>query len=83
MARTNKNMNTAAGTTPKIKFMTPTPGLKDLNLTHVNIKQAEEFGIVRSKLSVHIGSKYKGYMGSKAMEQMAHSTIIEQVEPIR
>ena len=82
MCRRNRNRYTAAAEMPKSKFTATTPSLEDVNFTHKNSKAAEEFGIVRSKISRHTGSKYKGAMGSKDMEEMAHPTIIEPVEPI-
>ena len=83
MARRNSNRNTAAAATPKSKFTAPTSGLEDVHFTHGNRKSAAEFGIVGSKLVRHIVSKDKVAMGSKEMEDMAHPTIVEPVEPIR
>ena len=83
MVRRKSYRNTADMATPKSKFTAPTPGLEDVHFTHRNIKAAVVFGIVRSKLSIHIGSKYKGDMGSKAMEYMEHPKIVEPVKPIR
>ena len=82
MARRNRNRNTADAATPKRKFTAPTPGLEDVNFTHRNSKVAEEFDIVRSKLSRHIGSKYKGGMESKDIEYMGYPTIVKPVKPI-
>ena len=67
MSRRNSNSNTAAAATPISKFTAPTPGLEYVHFTHGNNKAAEEFGIIRIKLFRHIGSKYKGVMGSKEM----------------
>ena len=83
MARINRNRNTAAAATPKSKFTAPTPGFEDVHFTHRNSIAAAEFGIVRRKLARHIGSKVKGAMGSKAMEEMAHPKIVKPVKPIR
>ena len=83
MARRNSNRNTAAAATPKSKFTARTPGLEDVHFTRQDSKAAAEFGIFRSKLSRHIGSKYKSAMGSKAMEEMAYPTIVKPVEPIQ
>ena len=83
MARRNKNRNTATAATFKSKFTAPTPGLEYVHFTHRNIKVASEFGIVRRKLARHIVSKDKDDMGSKAMEEMAHTTIVKPVEPIQ
>ena len=81
MARRNRKRNTAA--TPKIKFTAPKSGLEAVHFTHRDSKATAEFGIVRRKLARHIGSKYKGDMGSKAMEEMAHPTTVKRVKPIR
>ena len=83
MARINRNRNTAAAATPKSKSMETTPELEFVHFTHRNSKAAAEFGIVRSKLARHIGSKDKGAMISKVMEEMSHPTIIEPVKPIQ
>ena len=81
MSTRNTNRKTADAATPKSIFMASTPGLEDVHFTHGNSKAAAEFRIVRSKLSRHIGSKDKGDMVSKAMEEMAHNTIVKPVEP--
>ena len=83
MARRNSNRNTAAAAMPKNKFTTPTSGIEDVHFTHGNSKVEVEFGIIKIKLARHIGSKYKGAMGSQVMEDMAQPTIIEPVEQIR
>ena len=72
MPRRNRNRNTMAAVTPKCKFMTTKPGLEDVQFTHGNSKAAAEFGIARKKLAKHICIKYKGGVGSKAMEEMVH-----------
>ena len=73
----NRNRNTAAAATPKSKFTAPTPGLEDVHFTHRNSNAETEFGIVSSKLTRHTGSKDKGAMGSKALEEMSHPTIVK------
>ena len=68
MDRRNRNRNTAAAATPKSTFTAPTLWIEYVHFTHGNIKAAAEFGIIRSKLARHIGSKDKYAMGSKATE---------------
>ena len=83
MVRRNRNRNTAAVAKPKIRFTAPTAVIEDVHFTHGNSKVEVEFGIIKIKLARHIGSKYKGAMGSQVMEDMAQPTIIEPVEQIR
>ena len=49
-----------AEATPTSKFTAPTPGLEDVHFTQGNRKVVAKFGIVRIKLTIHIGSKDKG-----------------------
>ena len=83
MVRRKSYRNTADMATPKSKFTAPTPGLEDVHFTCQDSKAAAEFGIFRSKLSRHIGSRDNSAMGSKAMGEMAHPTIVKPVEPIQ
>ena len=83
MAMRNRNRNTTAMATHKSKFMALTPGIEVVHFTHKNSKAAAEIGIVRRKLARHIDSKDKGDVGSKAMEDTAHPTIVEPVKPIQ
>ena len=53
-----------------------------MKFTHGNSKAAAEFGITKSKFARPIGSKDKGDMGSKAIEEMAHPKSVKPVEPI-
>ena len=76
-------MSTASAETPKSKFKEPAPGLEDVHFTHGNKKASAEFGIVRSKLARHIGSKDKSDIGSKVMEKMSHPTIFKPSKPIQ
>ena len=82
MARRTRNRNTAAASTPKINFTALTTELEDVHFTHWNSKPAAEFGIVKSKLVRHKVSKDKGDIGSRAMEEMAHPTIVKPVKSI-
>ena len=75
MAR--RKSNTTASVTSKSKFMAPTPWLEDVHFSHRNRNAETEFGIVSSKLTRHTGSKDKGAMGSKALEEMSHPTIVK------
>ena len=83
MDRRNRNRNTAAAATPKSMFTAPTLWIEYVHFTHGNIKAAAEFGIIRSKLARHIGSKDKSDIGSKVMEKMSHPTIFKPSKPIQ
>ena len=59
------------------KYTAPTPGLEDMYFTHGSNTVAAEFVVTRSRIARYIVSKDKGYLGSKAMDEMKIPTLKE------
>ena len=59
------------------KYTAPTPGLEDMYFTHGSNTVAAEFVVTRSRIARYIVSKDKGYLGSKAMDEMKLPTLKE------
>ena len=73
----------AAVSSTRSEYTASTPGLEDLYFTHGLNTMAAEFGVTRSRLAIYIGSKEKGSLGSKAMEEMKIPTLAELTKPAK
>ena len=71
----------AAMSSTRSDYMAPTPGLEDVYFTHGYNAAAEEFGVTQSRLVRYIGSKEKGSLGSKEMEEMKIPNLAEPTKP--
>ena len=73
----------AAASSTRGEYKALTPGLEDVYFTHGSNTTAAEFGVTQSRLSRYIGSKYKGSLGSKAMEEMKLPRLTEPTKPTK
>ena len=64
-------------------YTAPKPGLEDVYFTHGLNTAASEFGMTRSRLAIYIGSKDKGSLGLKAMEEMTLPTLTDPTKPAK
>ena len=65
----------------KSDYTAPTPGLEYVYFTHGPNTTVPEFGVTQSRLARKIGSKDKGSLGSKAMEERKLPTLIDPTKP--
>ena len=71
----------AAVSSTRSEYTAPAPGLEDVYVNHGSSTLEEEFWVTRSRLARYIGSKDKGYLGSKTMEEMKFPTPTEPIKP--